>query len=104
MIATETAPAVAPPPLRLWPGVVLVALQWVLRFVLPLAVPSAFIIGMLGSLGCGLGVVIWWLFFSRAPWIERLGAIVLMVAAVAATLRVVHPSIAGGMMGMMLPV
>jgi outer membrane protein assembly factor BamB len=32
------------------------------------------------------------------------GAIVLMVVAVAATKRIVHPSIAGGMMGMMLPV
>jgi len=49
-------------------------------------------------------VLLWWLFLSRAPWAERLGAIVLMVVAVVATKRVVHPSIAGGMMGMLLPV
>src|SRR6185503_4792397 len=37
-------------------------------------------------------------------WVERVGAIVLMVLAVVVTKRFVHPSIAGGMMGMMLPV
>ena len=46
----------------------------------------------------------WWLFFSRAPWAERLYAIALMVIAVVVTKRVVHPSIAGGMMGFMLPI
>ena len=61
-------------------------------------------IGVLGGLVCALAVLVWWLFFSRAPWVERLGAIVLMVVAVIATKRIVHPSIAGGMMGMMLPV
>src|SRR5262249_51529493 len=35
---------------------------------------------------------------------ERLGAVALIVVSVVATKRVVHPSIAGGMMGMMLPI
>jgi hypothetical protein len=56
--------------------------------------------GLLGALGIGL----WWLFFSRAPWTERLGAIALMIVALFATSRLVHQSIANGMMGMMLPV
>jgi outer membrane protein assembly factor BamB len=47
---------------------------------------------------------VWWLFFSRAPWSERVGAIVLMVGGVAATSQVVHESIANGMQGMMLPI
>ena len=47
-------------------------------------------------------VILWWLFFSRAAWSERLGAIVLMVVAVAVTSRLVHESIANGMMGFML--
>jgi outer membrane protein assembly factor BamB len=51
-----------------------------------------------------VAVVVWWLFFSRALWSERVGAIVLMVVAVFATYYVVHPSIANGMMGNMLPV
>ena len=47
--------------------------------------------------------MVWWLFFSRAPWFERLGAIALMIVGVFATRFVVHESIRGGMMGMMLP-
>lgn len=91
-------------PLRLWPGVVAVALQWVLWIVVPIVSRDTAIVTMLGAVALGLVVVLWWLFFSRAPWAERVGAIVLMVVAVIATKRVVHPSIAGGMMGMMLPV
>jgi outer membrane protein assembly factor BamB len=91
-------------PLRLWPGVVAVVLQWLLWFVVPIVVPEAMLYGMLGGVLCGLAVVVWWVFFSRALWAERVGAIVLIVIAVVVTKRVVHPSIAGGMMGMMLPV
>jgi outer membrane protein assembly factor BamB len=46
-------------------------------------------------------VLLWWLFFSRAPWLERLAAIVLIVVAVAVTRRLVHQSISNGMMGFM---
>ncbi|HEY8188374.1 MAG TPA: PQQ-binding-like beta-propeller repeat protein [Pyrinomonadaceae bacterium] len=91
-------------PLRLWPGVVAVVLQWLLWFVVPIVVPDAAMLSFFGALACALAVLVWWLFFSRAPWVERVGAIVLMVVAVVATKRVVHQSIAGGMMGMMLPV
>lgn len=91
-------------PLRLWPGVVAVALQWVLWLVLPIVSRDTAIVAILGAVALGLVVVVWWLFFSRAPWAERVGAIVLMVVAVIATKRFVHPSIAGGMMGNMLPV
>src|SRR4051812_46668436 len=85
-------------PLRLWPGVVLVALQWVFRFGVPLIAPDAVPVAVLGSVACGLGVIIWWLFFSRASWADRLGAILLMIVAVIVTRQLVHPSIAGGMM------
>jgi outer membrane protein assembly factor BamB len=89
-------------PLRLWPGVAAVVLQWLLWFVLPVVAPDAAMLGILGGVVCGLVVLLWWLFFSRAPWAERLGAIVFMVVALIATKRVVDPSIAGGMMGNML--
>jgi outer membrane protein assembly factor BamB len=91
-------------PLRLWPGVVAVVLQWLVRFVLPVAAPDAAMFGVLGAIALGFVVVVWWLFFSRAPWSERVGAIALMVVALAATSRVVHESVANGMMGMMLPI
>src|SRR5206468_11221197 len=81
-----------------------VVLQWLLWFVVPIVAPDAAMIAVLGGLACGLAVLVWWLFFSRAPWAERVGAIVLMVVAVVAAKRVVHQSIANGMMGMMLPI
>jgi outer membrane protein assembly factor BamB len=84
--------------------VVAVALQWVLWIILPLVSRDTAVVALLGAVALGLVVVVWWLFLSRAPWAERVGALVLMVVAVAATKRIVHTSIAGGMMGMMLPV
>jgi outer membrane protein assembly factor BamB len=89
-------------PLRLWPGVVAVALQWLVRFVLPRLFPDAANYAMLGGLAGGLVVLIWWLFFSRAPWLDRLGVVALMVGALYATSHVVHESVANGMMGMLL--
>jgi outer membrane protein assembly factor BamB len=92
-------------PLRLWPGIVLVALQWLLWFVVPkFANEEVAMYALYGAVFCAPAIVLWWLFFSRAPWLERIGVIVFMVVAVIATQRIVHPSIAGGMMGMMLPI
>src|SRR5574342_221876 len=90
-------------PLRLWPGVVAVALLLLVRFVVPIVIPGAVPFGLIGGLAGGLVIIVWWLFFSRAPWSERIGAIGLMVVALLATSRLVHESIANGMMGMMLP-
>ncbi len=91
-------------PLRLWPGVLAALLILVVRFVLPLLVPDSGGIAMLGAFAGAVIVLVWWLFFSRAPWSERLGAVAVMALALFATSRVVHESISGGMMGMMLPV
>lgn len=95
-------------PLRLWPGVTIVALQWLLVFGVGQAVPDAEIfslpIGMLavmaGALG-GVAVILWWLLFSRAPWSERIGAIALIGLFVWATRLGVHESIAKAGMGML---
>jgi outer membrane protein assembly factor BamB len=104
MTIDKTNEPTAPRPLRLWPGVVAVALQWLVFLVVPIVMPSAGGTAILGGVVGGLAVLVWWLFFSRAPWSERVGAIVLMVVAVMATRRLVHESIANGMMGMMLPI
>ena len=91
-------------PLRLWPGVAAAVLLLLVRFVVPVVVPETMMFGVLGELIGALAIVVWWLFFSRAPWTERVGAIVLMIVALFATSRLVHKAIANGMMGMMLPI
>ena len=88
-------------PLRLWPGVVAAVLLVLVRIGLPIVSPENTIFGVLGALLAAVVILAWWLFFSRAPWSERLGAVVLMIAALAATSLVVHESIRGGMMGNM---
>ncbi|HEV2761381.1 MAG TPA: PQQ-binding-like beta-propeller repeat protein [Pyrinomonadaceae bacterium] len=90
-------------PLRLWPGVLLLALLLACKFVLPAVVPEAVLYGILGGLACALAIFVWWLFFSRAPWAERLGALLLTIAGLAATRLIIHTSIAGASMGFMFP-
>lgn len=96
-------------PLRLWPGVALVVFQGCAAYVVPWLFPDTEIAGMpLGMLGlfasiaAGLGVLIWWLFFSQARWSERLAGVAFIVIAVAATRAVAHPSIQGAGMGFLL--
>ena len=87
--------------LRLWPGVLLVTIQWLARYVLPTVMPEATAIGVMTGLACGPLVLIWWLFFSRAERSERWGGTILVIVLMAMTPLILHESIAGGMMGMM---
>lgn len=94
--------------LRLWPGVVAALLLLLVRFVLPVVAPGAQFFGadtpVLAVLGGLLGAVLilaWWLLFSRAPWFERLGAIVVIILAIVVMRPLTHISIQNGMMGMM---
>jgi hypothetical protein len=90
-----------PKPLRLWPGIVLAALSLAVGYVVPIVVPGQAVLMMLGPVvGAGL-ILLWWLLLSRARWYERLGAIALIAAAVFGQKYVMHPSIAGGAMGML---
>jgi outer membrane protein assembly factor BamB len=89
-------------PLRLWPGVLAAVLLCVMRFVFPLVVTNGMQFGMIGAILCAFAILVWWVFFSRAPWSERLGAIALIAGALFATSRLVHASIAGAGMGFLL--
>jgi outer membrane protein assembly factor BamB len=83
--------------------VAIVIAQLLMKFGLPVVAPEAMLIGVIAGPVGGLAILVWWLFFSRALWSERLGAVVLMIAGAFVTARLVHESISNGMMGMMLP-
>lgn len=95
--------------LRLWPGVVIAIVLVLVRYGIPLVAPDAeiasyplVIFAIFGGMIGALAIVIWWVFFSRAAWLERIAAPILMIAAIFATRLIVHDSIKGGMMGGLL--
>jgi outer membrane protein assembly factor BamB len=90
--------------LRLWPGVTAVVLQWILWLVVPRVLPDGGPIGLIGGLALGLVVLVWWLFFSRARWSERIIAIAALIAVAFATWPFLHVSIQNGYMGRMFPI
>lgn len=87
--------------LRLWPGIVIVVLQWLIRFGIPVIEPDGLMIAVSGGLFGGLAVFIWWIFFSRAPRFERWSAILLILITMVATFQILHVSIATANVGMM---
>jgi outer membrane protein assembly factor BamB len=98
MTANESTPR---KPLRLWPGVIAASLLVLGGYVVPVFVPDWAGYGMMGAVAGALIIILWWLLFSRARWYERLGALVVMIAALFPEHYVVHPSISGGAMGYM---
>src|ERR1700687_4732284 len=86
-------------PLRLWPGIVGAMLLVLVGYIIPIFAPQNAGLAMLWAAGGALLILLWWLLFSRARWYERLGALVLIIAAVIAERPFVHASIAGGAQG-----
>ena len=91
-------------PLRLWPGIVLGVVMLAAKLVVPAIAPQFTPYAVLAGPVTALLIFAWWLFFSRVPMRERLGAIVLIVVALFATFRLLHVSIATAMMGNMFAV
>src|SRR5262245_17031292 len=90
-------------PLRLWPSAVGAIVVVVGLFVVPIAFPDQMINGMFAAIGGGALIALWWVFLSRAPWLERLGAVAFGVVTMLAIKPIVDPSIVGAGMGMMMP-
>lgn len=86
-------------PLRLWPGITFATLFVIARFVVPLIDPNLAFYGFLGSTGACILILLWWIFFSRAPWLERLFAVGLAGLSLMAVKPLLHESIATGAMG-----
>ncbi len=91
-------------PLRLWPGIALAVLVLLLRYVVPAINPEFAMQGVLSGLAGSLAIFIWWTFFSRAPWSDRLITLSVMIIAAVGTAFLLHESIATGMMGLMFPI
>jgi outer membrane protein assembly factor BamB len=93
---TITTSNVTPsPPVRLWPGILIVAVVWAARLAAPaVAGPlEELMVRGFSSLGGTLAVAIWWLFFSRVSRRERWAIAGVMVAAASVPLVLGHESI-----------
>jgi outer membrane protein assembly factor BamB len=104
MTASNSAGPASRVAFRLWPGIAAAVLFVIVRFALPVVMPDALLVGVFVGLALSAAIIVWWLLFSRAPMVERLGAVAMGIAAVYAVSWIVHPSIAGAMMGLMLPI
>jgi hypothetical protein len=80
--------------LRLWPGIIIVALLFISRFGVKAVIPGieGFGKGMMGSFGFVIIFLLWWAFFSRAAWLERFSAIGLFAVAIGGTWLLRHES------------
>src|SRR3954470_16584376 len=88
-------------PIRLWPGVAIAVAALILRLGAPLFGDDGALLAMFGVLAAGVLILLWWLFFSRAPWRERLAALALVIVATLSGRYLPHPPIRGGMDGLM---
>jgi outer membrane protein assembly factor BamB len=84
----------AAPRLRLWPAVVILAVEWlVLNVPGWLAPGTALQINCMlwGAMGGSAAIIVWWLFASRAPWSDRLLVLLFLAAASVAAIPLYHP-------------
>ncbi len=94
MTPAPAAHSTAQKTLRLWPGVIAVVLLWLARFGIKAVVPgfNGFSLSVQGGILGAVAVILWWVFLSRARWLERLGGLALMIAALFVTSRIAHES------------
>jgi outer membrane protein assembly factor BamB len=89
--------------LRLWPAVVIIALQWLVVTIVSWLAPATmaqFMTMFLAPLvGVGL-LAVWWLFFSRLRWVDRVLGLLVFAGAGAVAFAYFHYSL--GMFGLFL--
>src|SRR5688500_5798994 len=99
---TQSHETAARKPLRLWPALVIIGLQIAGVALAPVVSEDPMLVGIGAVVGGALLIVLWWLIFSRALWLERIGALVLMVLLALVTKRVADMSIAGAGQGFLV--
>src|SRR5262245_7850042 len=74
---------------RLWPALVILAIQWAAKLVAErfwMGEPAWFFAVIWGPMiGAGL-ILLWWLFVSRVPWLDRFLILLVVIAAGVTTL------------------
>jgi outer membrane protein assembly factor BamB len=83
--------------------VAIVATQWLVRFGIPVVAPDLTMYAVIGGFTGAFALLVWWLFFSRAAWFDRIAGVVLIIGAIAATYPLLDVSMATGAMGMIFP-
>ncbi len=89
-------------PLRLWPGIAVAIIQVLLIVIAPIVSADGAMLALLGGAICSLLLIIWWMFLSRAPWLERIAAMVLVGAAVYVAKFTTDLSVAGAGQGFLV--
>lgn len=88
--------------LRLWPAVAIVAIQLLLRFVVPIFNGDLRFVGVIGlPIGAAL-IGVWWMLFSRATWTDRLLGAAAFAVSLFLMFRFSHPSLVTGGQGYLL--
>lgn len=90
--------------LRLWPGLVFAVLLLFDKLIVPHIVSDSLPIVMFGGILLGTAIIVWWIFFSRAPLVERLGFVILLILVLFAVRPLLHESIARAGMGFLFPI
>ena len=94
--APDRSPPLALTRPRLWPGVVIIVLQWLLILVPGWVAPGTriqFMAMFWGPVAGAAGLALWWLFASRLRWADRLLGLLTFAAAAAAAYPFCHASV-----------
>jgi outer membrane protein assembly factor BamB len=97
-VSRGSAPAAKFRTLRVWPALLLVVLMVIARFgpaYMEGGPSDNWIIAVFGPLLCCVLILIWWLAASRATWKERVFGCLGVIAGLAVTLALVHPTMRG---------
>jgi outer membrane protein assembly factor BamB len=94
--------------IRILPGIIIVSIQWLLWLILPKIFPGPWmgavsVFSVFGGFLGGIAVLVWWIFFSRAPRFDRWNALVLWILSLFVAYTFTDESITTGMQGMMFP-
>ena len=85
-------------PIRTWPAILLVGLMIVLKFLPAMVDNGPAMLWMSAGFGpmlASLGILVWWTFLSRTPFLERVLGLLGLLGATGMVLMLSHPSMQG---------